>query len=80
MIDIDDFARPDVDIAFTSVVDIRGRARAGRHWESVPVVQGAFRARNMAGSVEGRFYGSDHGEAGGIFEYDQLLGAFGGSR
>ncbi|MDE0173684.1 MAG: hypothetical protein OYH76_00540 [Defluviicoccus sp.] len=37
-------------------------------------------ARDKASSIEGRFYGSDHGEVGGIFERDGLIGAFGGSR
>ena len=80
VIDIGDFARPDVDIALTGIEDARGRARADLHWESLPVVQGAFQARNMAGSIEGRFYGSDHREVGGIFERDRLIGAFGASR
>lgn len=31
-------------------------------------------------SIEGRFYGADHQEVGGIFERDRLTGAFGGSR
>lgn len=80
MIEIDDFASSDVDIALTGIEDASGRARANRHWQNIPVVQGTFQARDMAGSIEGRFYGSDHGEVGGIFERDQLLGAFGASR
>lgn len=80
MIDIDDFANPDVDIAFTAIEDARGRARDDLHWQDVPVAQGAFQAQGAAGSIEGRFYGSDHGEVGGIFERSRLLGAFGASR
>ena len=80
VIEIDDFARPDVDVALTGIVDARGRARADLHWEDIPLSQGRFQARDMAGSIEGRFYGSDHGEVGGIFERDQLMGAFGASR
>ena len=80
VIDIDDFARPDVDIAFTNIETTRGRSQADLHWQDIPVVQGAFQARDMAGSIEGRFYGSDHGEVGGIFERNRLLGAFGASR
>ena len=80
MIEIDDFARPDVDVALTGIEDARGRARADLRWEDIPVVQGAFQARDMAASIEGRFYGSDHEEVGGIFERDRLIGAFGGSR
>lgn len=79
-IEIDDFARPDVDVAFTGIVDARGRARADLRWEDIPLSQGRFQARDTAGSIEGRFYGSDHGEVGGIFERDRLMGAFGASR
>ena len=80
VIDIDDFARPDVDIEFTSIKDIRGRARTDLTWPNIPIVRGAFQARDIPGSIEGRFYGSDLGEVGGIFERDQLLDALGGSR
>ena len=48
--------------------------------EDIPVVQGAFQARDPGGSVDGQFYGSGHGEEGGVFERDVLLGAFGESR
>ena len=79
-IEIDDFARPDVDVALTGIEDARGRARSDLHWEDIPVVEGAFRVQDMVGSIEGRFYGSDHGEVGGLFERDLLTGAFGASR
>ena len=80
VIEIDDFARPDVDIALTGIEDARGRGKADLRWEDIPVVQGAFQARDRTGSIEGRFYGSNHEEVGGIFERDQLTGAFGASR
>ena len=78
-IGIDDFSRPDVDVALTGIADTGGRARADLRWNDIPLVNGAFRS-DTAGSIEGRFYGSDHREAGGIFERDRLLGAFGASR
>ena len=81
MIEIDDFARPDVDIALTGIEDAGGRARADIRWEDIPVDQGAFEARDdVTGSIEGRFYGRSHGEVGGIFERDRLIGAFGAAR
>ena len=80
MIEIDDFARPDVDVALTGIADASGGTRADLHWEDIPLSQGRFQARDMVGSIEGRFYGGDHGEVGGIFERDQLMGAFGASR
>ena len=80
VIEIDDFSRPDVDVALTGIGDAGGRPRADLHWEDIPLSQGRFQTRDMAGSIEGRFYGSDHGEVGGIFERDRLMGAFGASR
>jgi len=80
VIDIDDFAHPDVDIAFTELEDSRGRSRADLRWEDIPVVQGTFRIQDTDGTIEGRFYGGGHQEVGGIFDRDQLTGAFGASR
>lgn len=79
-IEIDDFARPDVDIALTGIRDTRGRTRADLSWQDIPMVRGHFQARDMAGTIEGRFFGPDHEEVGGIFRRDRLVGAFGGSR
>ena len=80
VMEIDDFARPNVDVALIGIVDADGRARADLRWENLPLVQGAFKSQHETASIEGRFYGSDHGEAGGIFERDRLIGAFGASR
>ena len=79
-IEIADFIRPDLDVALTGIADARGRPRADLHWQDIPLSQGHFQARDMAGSIQGRFYGSDHGEVAGIFERDQLIGAFGATR
>ena len=76
---IDDFARPDVDVALTGIMGTGGRARADLRWNDIPLANGAFRS-DTAGSIEGRFYGTDHREVGGIFERDRLSGAFGASR
>lgn len=79
-IEIDDFARPDIDISLTGIRDPRGRTRADLLWQDIPMVRGHFQARDTEGSIEGRFFGSDHEEVGGIFRRDRLVGAFGGSR
>ena len=79
-LDIDDFSRPDIDVALTRITDTQGRPRSSLHWEDIPLAHGAFQAANANGSIEGRFYGHDHGEVGGVFERDRLLGAFGGQR
>ena len=80
VIRIDDLERPDVDIALTRIVDAGGRGRADLRWEDIPLVDGHFELRDAAATIEGRFYGAGHGEAGGIFERDELTGAFGVSR
>ena len=77
---IDDFARAEVDVALTGISDAGGSARADLRWEDIPLAEGEFQSRDAAGSIEGRFYGADHQEVGGIFERDRLTGAFGGSR
>ena len=61
---IDDFARPDVDVALTGIMGTGGRARADLRWNDIPLANGAFRS-DTAGSIEGRFYGNDHREVGG---------------
>ena len=80
VLDIDDFARPDVDVSFTGLADAGGRSRSDLRWDDIPAVEGAFRRQDADGAIDGRFYGSDHQEAGGIFETDQLTGSFGASR
>ena len=77
---IDDLERPDVDVALTGIVDASGRARADLRWEDIPLLHGHFEVRDETGVLEGRFYGAEHGEAGGVFERDRLTGAFGASR
>ena len=79
-IEIEDFTRADVDVAFTGIRDADGRARADLHWEDMPLVQGGFQSLDAAGSIEGQLYGAHHQEVGGIFERDALTGAFGASR
>lgn len=77
---IDDFATPEVHVSLTRIEDSRGFGRSDLRWSGLPLSRGTFGSRDTAGSIEGRFYGSSHAEAGGIFERDDLVGAFGGSR
>ena len=63
-------------------------------WNDVPMVNGAFVSdtqrlvreaplfyeRIEGTMIEGRFYGSSHAEVGGIFETEEVLGAFGAKR
>ena len=77
---IDDLAAPDVDIALTGMTATGGGEVADMRWEDISVTQGAFEASGANGSIEGRFYGAGHGEAGGVFERNGIVGAFGATR
>ncbi|MCY4498212.1 MAG: transferrin-binding protein-like solute binding protein [Rhodospirillaceae bacterium] len=52
-------------------------------WSAIPVTVGGFE-RASAGAaknvIKDKFYGPNHEEVGGIFERDQVLGAFGAAR
>ncbi len=70
-----------VDVMFTDIVELAsGEARRDMSWLSVAVTNDEFRAGSGTNRIEGRFYGSNHDEAGGVFERDQVLGAFGANR
>lgn len=74
---IADFADPAVDVAFTGIYNLDDRsALPDMSWTGIAVTAGAFAAT----SIEGRFYGPDHEEVGGVFERNQVLGAFGATR
>ena len=80
-ITIADFADPQVDIAFTQVFDLINQTQRGdMTWTGIQVTAGGFSSGSDQNSIQGRFYGSDHEEVGGIFERNQILGAFGASR
>ena len=72
---IADLARPAVDVELTP------DGHAALTWEALPVINGGFAARASASdSIRGAFYGPAAEEAGGVFERNQLLGAFGATR
>lgn len=80
-ITIADFADPQADIAFTQIFDLSTETqRADMTWGGIEVTEGGFVSGADGNSIEGRFYGSNHEEVGGIFERDQVLGAFGAER
>lgn len=73
--------RPTVDVAFTDVYDIRTLGqRADMSWNGLPVSNGSFHAGADSNSIQGRFYGTRHQEVGGVFERNQISGAFGATR
>ena len=79
-ISIDDVSAPVVDVALTGISDAGGGTRPDLEWQGLSLVEGGFQANGADGSIEGRFYGSAHGEVGGIFESNRIVGAFGAAR
>ena len=78
---IADFADPKLDVAFTNIRDVdASRQRPDMTWDDVPMTSGGFASGSDGNSIQGKFYGPGHGEAGGIFERDQVIGAFGAKR
>ena len=76
-----DLDNADVDVAFTRIVNLgTGGARADMTWTGLPLSDGGFGQGSGENRIEGRFYGPNHEEAGGIFERDRIVGAFGARR
>ena len=77
-----DLSREDIDVTFTNIRDIdAGRLHGHITWQNIPVTSGSF-ARDIffGNSIDGRFYGPNHEEVGGVFERNQIAGAFGAKR
>ena len=80
-ITITDLADPKVSVAFTNIYNLNARIQlADITWSGIPVTNGAFETGSDEDSIEGKFYGPNHEEVGGIFERNQILGAFGATR
>ena len=77
-----DFSNPQVDVTFSSLVDLNnpGRSIANMEWMNLPLSRGAFSSGSGADQIQGRFYGPNHEEVGGVFERNRILGAFGAGR
>lgn len=73
-----DFAKEDVDVAFTVMrFHMEGNVvRPDITWNDLPLSDGKF----GSDSIQGAFYGPNHEEVGGVFSRDGALGAFGGTR
>lgn len=78
LIDIDDPASPEVDVFFTDIKNLNTEADVDdMGWGRLTVIDGAFDAGDQ---IKGVFYGTDHAEVGGVFDRDNILGAFGAVR
>ena len=76
-----DLSQRDLDVAFTNIRDIdAGRQHGNIAWQNIPVLSGSFSTGLDGNSIDGRFYGPNHEEVGGIFERNQIIGAFGAKR
>ena len=77
-----DLSREDIDVAFTNIRDIdAGRPHGNITWQNIPVTSGSFASDiSFGNSIDGRFYGPNHEEVGGVFERNQIAGAFGAKR
>ena len=73
---------PMTDIAFTGLAKAHtGGTRDDMAWTGLAVASGGFGRRDAADDrIEGRFFGPDGEEAGGLFERAGVAGALGGSR
>lgn len=49
-------------------------------WGGLAVTNGMFGTGSQEDSIQDQFYGPNHEEVGGIFEHDQIIGAFGAVR
>ena len=71
----------DIDIAFSSDIDDTARrSHEDIVWQNIPVTSGSFATGSDENSIEGQFYGPNHEEVGGIFERNEIVGAFGAKR
>lgn len=72
-----DFAAAQIDVTFENIEDLTANTRhPSIAWTDLPLMAGGFRSD----TIEGRFYGQDHEEVGGIFNRNNLHGAFGATR
>ena len=69
-----DLGRMAVDVALTNFAGANaGRTYTDMRWDGLRVTNGRF----WSHSLDGQFYGPNHEEVGGIFERNNLVGAFG---
>ena len=66
-----------VSVDITDLVDVAtGTPYDDMTWSGIPLRDGGFETFE----IQGQFFGPNHEEVGGVFERDQVIGAFGGTR
>ena len=68
-----DLGAASLDLAFTNIADTSGTRSGDISWQGISMRNGEF---SGSGGLEGRFYGPNHEEAGGVFERNGIAGAF----
>ena len=72
-----DIARALLNVDFTNIENQEsGAPYADMFWRYLPVRGGAFETFNLSG----RFFGENHEEVAGVFDRNQIIGAFGAAR
>ena len=73
-----DFAEIDADVSFTNVFDLDAKtAIDSMHWSNLAIgADGRFGSSD----IKATFYGQNHEEVGGVFERNNIVGAFGATR
>lgn len=80
-----DFTNMDLDVTFSDIVNLHSPSDTPLNgsqwtWENLQINNGAFVQGSSANRIEGRFYGPNHEEVGGIFDRNEMVGAFGARR
>lgn len=81
-ITIEDFSDPKVDVEFSKIRNLDTRAIViNMGWNDLTLTDGNFsHQHSLTGSIQGTFYGATHDEVGGIFDRDDIIGAFGAAK
>ena len=80
-IDIDDLSAADVDVLFSNIRNLNDRSARidDLMWDNLTLgANGTFSGMNN--SIQGVFYGPAYEEVGGIFDMNNIIGAFGARR
>ena len=79
-----DFAGAELDVALTNIRTLPivqvPETYPDMTWENLAVKNGRFGGGFDDPTIEGRFYGPNHEEVGGIFQRNRIVGAFGAQR
>ena len=69
------------DVSFTNMLSRLVVRQPDMTWEDLAVEDGLFEYNAEVGdTLTGQFFGAEHGEVGGVFERDRIVGVFGGIR